>query len=129
MIKDAQFADLLDSAGESMVGGFWLGSLICGKKDRRGRPQAITPHKNWPTYAAVCGRICCGMRLPGQSDDGILGADWIHIPDACSSVALDNPISTALTGFFRLGTGIPRSASHDGCFLRTKADRFLQSRL
>ena len=42
---------------------------------------------------------------------------WFHAPDACSSVALDNPISTAFAGFFRLGTGIPRSASHDGCFL------------
>src|ERR1700719_267661 len=32
-----RFADLLDSACEGMVGGFWLGSLICGKKDCRRR--------------------------------------------------------------------------------------------
>jgi hypothetical protein len=44
-------------------------------------------------------------------------SSWIHIPDACSSAALDNPISTAFTGFSGLGTGIPRSASHGGCFL------------
>ena len=38
-----RFADLLDSACEGMVGGFSLGSLICGLHRARGQPCLVFP--------------------------------------------------------------------------------------
>jgi hypothetical protein len=78
-------------------------------------------------FNVLAGSLAEGVSPPIASPETL--PPWFQLPDAGSSVALDNPISTAFTGFFKLCTGILCSASHDGCFCETKVDRFLHSRL
>ena len=60
-----RFADLLDYAGEGMVGGFSLGSMICGLHRARSQP--------------------CPVFLPASERDGITTSTGNRLPDLTPS--------------------------------------------
>ena len=59
------------------MGGFSLGSMICGKKGCRDRPHASMPHASFPTYPSVSGGKWCDVRSQALLEGGILGADLV----------------------------------------------------